>query len=144
MNDFDFLSGSWNVLNRRLTGGDWTTFPGTSTCRPILGGVGNTDEIVFPTLGSSGFTLRLYDVTLGQWSIYWANSRSGVLLPPVTGTFADGRGDFYGDDEVDGRPVRVHFLWSDITPESARWEQEFSTDGGRTWESNWVMEFSRA
>ncbi|MFI9817088.1 hypothetical protein [Saccharothrix variisporea] len=148
MNDFDFFIGSWNVVNRRLKtlfagSDDWEEFPGSTTCASIFGGGGTTEEIVFPTLGSRGYTLRLFDVERREWSIYWANSRTGVLFPPVVGTFANGRGDFYGDDEHDGRPIKAHFIWSDITPTSARWEQEFSADGGVTWESNWVMEFSR-
>lgn len=149
MDDFDFFTGSWHVVNRRLTTlfagrDDWETFPGRTTCRPIFGGGGNTEEIVFPTLGSRGFTLRLFDVERQEWSIYWASSRTGLLTPPVVGTFTDGRGDFYGDDTHDGEPVKVHFTWSDITSTSARWAQEFSADGGRTWEPNWTMEFTRA
>lgn len=149
MSDFDFFIGSWNVVNRRLktlfAGSDeWEEFPGATTCRPIFGGGGNTEEIFFPTLGTRGFTLRLFDVQRREWSIYWANSSTGVLFPPVVGTFTDGRGDFYGDDTHDGKPIKAHFIWSDITPTSARWEQEFSADGGQTWESNWVMEFTRA
>lgn len=66
-----------------------------------------------------------------------------MLGPPVVGTFADGRGAFYGDDTNDGQQVTVHFTWSGITATSARWEQEFSVDGGRSWETNWIMEFSR-
>ncbi|MBB4743533.1 hypothetical protein BJY16_006992 [Actinoplanes octamycinicus] len=148
MNDFDFLIGSWTVLNRRLTtlfsgSDDWVTFPGTSTGQQIFGGGGNIDEIVFPTLGSSGFTLRLFDVEREEWSLYWSSSRTGRQYPPVTGRFAGGRGDFYGDDTHEGKPIKAHFIWSDITPTSARWEQEFSADGGQTWESNWVMEFTR-
>ena len=149
MNDFDFLIGSWTVVNRRLTtlfagGDDWEDFPGTSSCQHIFGGSGNTEEIIFPTLGSSGFTLRLFGVEREEWSIYWASSRTGLLYPPVVGTFADGRGDFYGDDTHDGKPIKAHFIWSDITATSARWEQEFSADGGQTWESNWIMELTRA
>ena len=149
MNDFDFLIGSWNVVNRRLrslfAGSDeWDQFPSTVTCQPIFDGGGNTEVIVFPTLGSRGFSLRLFDVEREEWSIYWASSTTGVLYPPVVGTFADGRGDFYGDDTHEGRPIRAHFSWSDITPTSARWEQEFSADGGHTWEPNWIMEFTRA
>jgi hypothetical protein len=149
MNDFDFFIGSWNVVNHRLmtlfAGSDaWQTFPGTTTCEPIFNGGGNTEEIVFPTLGTRGFTLRLFDIERAEWSIYWANSRTGVLYPPVMGTFTDGRGDFYGDDTHDGKPIRAHFIWSDITPTSARWEQRFSADDGKTWEPNWVMEFTRA
>ena len=153
MNDFDFFIGSWTVVNRQLRtlfagSDDWQTFPGHSTCHAIFGGGGNTEEIVFPTLGSRGFTLRLFDVERKEWSLYWAAGRTGRLYPPVVGTFSDGpggvRGDFYGDDVHDGKPIKAHFIWSDITPTSARWEQEYSADGGQTWESNWVMEFTRA
>lgn len=87
---------------------------------------------------------RLFDVERREWSLYWANSRTGRLFPPVVGTFAGGRGDFYGDDTHDGTPIKAHYIWSDITPTSARWEQEFSVDGGLTWESNWTMDFTRA
>ena len=86
----------------------------------------------------------LVDVDRKEWSIYWASSRTGRLEPPVVGTFTDGRGDFYGDDTHEGEPIKVHFTWSDSTETTARWEQEFSADGGRTWEANWVMEFTRA
>jgi hypothetical protein len=149
MNDFDFFIGAWNVANRRLktlfVGSDeWETFPGTTTCQPIFNGGGNTEEIIFPTLDSRGFTLRLFDLDRKEWSIYWASSRTGLLFAPVVGTFAGGRGDFYGDDTHNGKPIKAHFIWSDITSTSARWEQEFSADGGQTWESNWVMEFTRA
>jgi hypothetical protein len=149
MNDFDFFIGSWTVVNRRLTtlfagSDDWVTFPGTSTSQSIFGGGGNIDEIVFPTLGSRGFTLRLFDVEREQWSLYWSSSRTGRMSPPVVGRFAGGRGDFYGDDTHEEKPIKAHYIWSGITPVSARWEQEFSADGGRTWESNWVMEFTRA
>jgi hypothetical protein len=32
---------------------------------------------------------------------------------------------------------------SKITPNSAQWEQAFSEDGGKTWETNWIMELER-
>ena len=59
------------------------------------------------------------------------------------GRFEDGRGTFHGDDELDGKPIRVVFRWTDITPTSARWEQAFSADGGKTWETNWRMTMTR-
>ncbi|MFI7576927.1 hypothetical protein [Micromonospora sp. NPDC049497] len=72
------------------------------------------------------------------------NSSRGVLeLPPVVGRFVDGVGTFLADDVDEGRPIRCRFLWSAITPTSCRWEQAFSTYGGRGWETNWVMEFTR-
>ena len=44
---------------------------------------------------------------------------------------------------VGGPAIRVVYVWSEITPSSARWEQAFSIDGGETWETNWIMEFKR-
>jgi hypothetical protein len=145
---FDFLHGEWSVANRslvkRLAGcAVWQEFPGTAVCRPFFDGAANVDEFVFPTRSLSGMTLRLFDREREQWSIYWADSRTGRLAPPVVGSFASGRGDFYGDDVEAGQPVHVHFVWSQITPHSARWEQSFSPDG-ETWETNWIMELTRA
>ena len=147
MSDFDFLYGDWTIENRRLreplTGSDeWYEFASTKKCWPLLGGVGNIDEIQFPTLGTSGMTLRLHDQQTGLWSLYWSNSETGVLFPPVTGRFEGERGDFYGDDTHNGTPVRVRFTWSEITPTSALWQQAYSTDGER-WQTNWQMRFTR-
>jgi hypothetical protein len=149
MNDFDFFIGSWTVVNRRrraLFAGaaEWDTYPATTTCRSILGGSGNTDEMTFPTKGTHGMSLRLFDAGRKDWSIYWANGVSGAMDPPVVGTFAGDRGDFYGDDVYEGKPIRVHYIWTGTTSATPRWEQEFSADGGVTWESNWSMEFTRA
>lgn len=150
MNDFDFLHGTWHVANRRLTaplstppGGTWEEFPGHSVIQPLFGGAGNIDEITFPTLGRQGVTLRLFDHESRHWSIHWSDSRTGRLDPPVTGGFTGDRGDFHGEDTYDSRPIRVHFIWYRLGPDTARWEQEFSGDGGESWELNWIMDLTR-
>jgi hypothetical protein len=149
---FDFFHGSWQIVNEcltsRLTGCDeWVRFEARGDCRPILGGLGNIDDFR-PTNwrgreGFEGASLRLFSPATGQWSIYWMDTMSGALLPPVVGRFSDGVGEFYGDDQHEGKPVLVRFRWSDITSHSARWEQAFSIDRGGTWEINWVMTFRR-
>jgi hypothetical protein len=148
MHDFDFLFGSWEITNRKLKdrlvgSSEWLEFPGTSVCWSLFGGAANVDEIAFPTENVSGLTLRLFDPRREEWSLYWANSATGVLFPPVVGGFSAGTGLFHGDDTQDGTPVRVRYVWSRITPTSARWEQAFSTDGEQTWETNWVMDLTR-
>ena len=87
--------------------------------------------------------MRLFDRDSGLWSIWWLDARDPQVTSPMRGAFVDGVGTFFGDDEHRGTPVRVRFLWSDITASSARWEQAFSTDGGATWEVNWRMTFER-
>lgn len=146
--DFDFLVGSWNVANRRLKrplagGDDWDEFPSTSECRSLFGGAANVDEFSIPARGFSGLTLRLFDPGREEWSLHWASSRDGRLQPPVTGRFEGGTGTFYSRETYNGADITVRFIWSDITPRSARWEQAFSPDDGNTWETNWIMQFTR-
>jgi hypothetical protein len=147
--DFDFLFGRWRVHNRRLLrrlegSADWEEFETALETRPVLGGLGNIDRFTRADPSWEGLTLRLFDPDARSWSIWWAaTSDPGRLDPPVVGGFADGHGTFFGDDEHDGRPVRVLYEWKDITPASARWEQAFSADEGETWETNWVMTLSR-
>ena len=149
--DFDFYFGRWRVRNARLRErlagcSDWQHFDAIQECRPILGGIGNIDDFVTDELDAAlyvGMTLRLFDRSRRQWNIYWANNRTGVLEPPVTGRFIDGIGRFEGVDTHNGVPVRVRFIWSGIGADCAHWEQAFSADGGHTWETNWRMHMTR-
>jgi hypothetical protein len=150
--DFDFLIGRWKVHNRRLRerlkgSKTWDEFESTVVARHLWGGRANIDEYEYEGEGPpgriQGMTLRLYDPKSRQWSLNWANSANGTLDKPVVGSFHDGRGEFYNEDTFEHRSIYVRFIWSDITPTSCRWEQAFSADGGKTWETNWIMEFTR-
>lgn len=145
--DFDFLIGDWTIRNLRLKerfagSDDWEVFLATSSVRKLLDDTANLEEMDMPAQGFSGITLRLFNPRDGSWSLHWADSRSNYLFPPVIGHFEDGKGVFYGDDKDDGVPVRVRFLWTP-SAEAPLWAQAFSKDGGETWETNWVMEFTR-
>ena len=39
--------------------------------------------------------------------------------------------------------MRVRYEWTVVDEDTLEWEQFFSFDGRRTWESNWVMESTR-
>jgi hypothetical protein len=149
--DFDFWIGRWTVRNRvlreRLAGSDeWDEFDATVEARLILDGLGNEDE--FQTDHDGGFTgmsFRFFDPVQKRWSIYWADSRRpGGLDPPVFGGFAGDVGVFEGPDTHAGRPILMRFTWTGVTTSTPRWEQAFSEDGGETWETNWIMDFTRA
>lgn len=148
--DFDFFIGSWNIKHRRLTERlkgceTWEEFAGTSEARKVLGGLGNMDEITMDTASGlvRGMTVRLFDPHTRLWRIYWASSASGILEAPMVGRFQNGRGEFYDHELFEGVSVFSRFIWTTISDEQCRWEQAFSADGGRTWETNWIMEFTR-
>jgi hypothetical protein len=150
INDFDFLIEDWRVHHRRLKerlahNDDWEVFEGTSSARKILGGLGNMDEnmIELPSGTYRAATIRTYDPAKQLWTIWWIDSRKpGHLDPPVVGRFENGVGTFYADDQFNGKPIRVRYLWTH-TP-NPHWEQSFSDDGGKTWETNWTMDFTKA
>jgi hypothetical protein len=150
-NDFDFLIGSWRVHHRRLqerlaNNHDWVEFDGICTSQKILGGLGNMDDNVLDLPGDPyrAVTLRAYDPAKKQWSIWWLDSRNPRQLdPPVIGHFGSGVGTFYADDVFKDNPIRVRFLWTRTTSDAPHWEQAFSADGGKTWETNWTMDFRK-
>jgi hypothetical protein len=143
--DFDWEIGSWRTrlsrLERPLSGSTtWIEYDGASVVRKVWDGRANLVEldVAGPSGSIEGLSLRLYDPAARQWSLHFANSRTGAMSPPVTGRFTDGRGEFYGQDTHDGRPIFVRFIITPLTADSARFEQAFSDDGGQTWEVNWV------
>ncbi len=148
--DFDFLLGEWRVHNRRLRtplsgSTEWYEFDAWATIRPMWEGAVNVDEFEgeMPTGRIQGLTVRLYKPATDEWLLYWANRAAGEFSIPTVGRFTDGRGEFFDEEMLDGHSIKVRFLWCDIEEASCRWEQAFSADEGRTWETNWVMELSR-
>jgi hypothetical protein len=149
--DFDFLHGSWTVRNRYLRhrlrhSTEWIEFDARSNVEPLLNGFGQIDRYSALRNGApiEGITLRLFNPETGEWSLHWADTvRPGVLLPPMVGRFNGGVGEFFGDETVDGKRVLCRFYWTRSADGSPRWEQAFSDDGGKTWETNWVMTFTR-
>jgi hypothetical protein len=149
---FEFLTGTWRVdhryLARRLNQDrNWLRYEGTCRSWPMMGGQSQVDEYEMNLPGERrrAMAIRAYDPGERIWSIWWIDSRDGSSAgEPVRGTFVKGVGTFYGDDLHDSRPVRVRFIWSGITATTARWEQAYSADGGRTWETNWTMSFRRS
>ena len=148
--DFDFELGRWKIHLKRLvnplTGSKtWVEFDGTSVTRKVWEGRSQIEE--FETDGAAGhiegLTLRLYNPQARQWSLYWGTSKSGTLGVPTIGEFTDGRGEFYDQEAIDGRMILVRFVWSEITANSAHFEQAFSDDGGKTWEVNWITDQTR-
>jgi hypothetical protein len=149
--DFDFLIGSWKIRNRfldgRLCGSNvWIEFDARYAFQLLLDGLGNIDRYsaIREDKTIEGITLRLFNPATAEWSLHWAdNVRPGALLPAMVGKFNGDLGEFFGDEFVDGKKVQCRFHWYTTGPQSPRWEQAFSADGGKTWETNWIMYFIR-
>lgn len=154
--DFDFYIGHWRIQNKRLVkrlagSTEWETFEAIAHAQRLPGGIGNYDDFIAEKWRPDfvGLSFRVFSPVTKRWSIYWLDNKTGGLDPegqltvPVVGEFNDGIGIFTCDDQFEGRPIIVRYIWSNITKNTARWEQAFSPDGGRTWETNWVMHQTR-
>ncbi len=149
--DFDFFIGAWTVKHRRLkkrlaNNHDWEEFDGTCRCWSLLGGMANIDDSVVNLPGGAyrGVGLRAFDAKTGSWADWWLDGRNPHKIDvPIIGTFADGVGTFLSDDTFENKPIKVRGMFSKVTPTSLQWEQAFSPDGGESWETNWVMRYTR-
>lgn len=149
--DFDFYYGTWRVQHRRLrerlTGSNaWDAFETSVVVRPIFGGKGNIDEFSGegPTGAFEGMTVRFYDQQSRLWSLYWATPEHGLVTVPNVGAFDEnGIGDFFSNELFEETPIVCRYRWTKEWNAGCRWEQAFSTDDGATWETNWIMEFTR-
>ena len=148
--DFDFEVGHWAThvkrLQHPLSGSQsWVEYDGTTNVQNVLNGKGVLLELVMdgPAGHFEGLSLRLYNPESHQWSLNFANAASGVLSTPTIGEFKDGRGEFYDRETLSGRAILVRFVISGISKNSVHFEQAFSDDGGKTWETNWIADDTR-
>jgi hypothetical protein len=148
--DFDFSIGTFKTHIRRLshplTGSHtWTQWSGTVATRGLRDGGGDLEELeaASPAGHFEGLTLRLYDASTRKWALYWVNIDNGSLGTPMTGEFARGKGIFCDEETIDGRTVRVRNIYSRATTDTYRFEQALSSDGGKSWETNFVADLSR-
>ncbi len=144
--DFDFAFGAWKTHISRLLhpltdSTTWVEYDGTHVIRKIWGGKANLGELEVdgPAGHIEAMSPRLYNPETHQWSISYGNPREGSLSRPVVGEFKDGRGEFYGQDTVNGRAILVREIYTPVSPTSRRLEIAYSDDGGKTWETNWKM-----
>jgi len=141
--DFNYLIGNWKLKNRKLKSRltnctEWVEFESKVEMRQILGGNGNIDKYTDTASGKpyEGVALRLFNSKTKLWSIYWADSNSGTLDPPVVGSFENKIGHFFSKDTFNGKNIIVVFRWDVRNPNLPVWSQAFSADNGKTWEWN--------
>ena len=124
----------------------WTEYDGVTVVRKVWEGRANLVELRVEGVAGpiEALSLRLYNPTARQWSLNFSNMRVGALsLPSEVGEFKNGRGEFFAVDTLNGRTILVRFIISDVTPNSVHFEQAFSDEGGKTWETNWIATDTR-
>ena len=148
--DFDFHLGKWKSdithLQHPLAGSTtWVKCEGNLTARKVWDGRAQIEELEAdcPDHHIEDLLLFLYNSQSHQWSLNGAAVNDGVISRPMFGEFKNGRGEFYDQEPFKDRLILVRQVWSDITPTSHHFEQAFSDDGGKTWETNFRATLTR-
>ena len=147
---FDFEFGTWkthvSMLKQPLAGSKtWAEYDGITVVHKVWNGEANVLELDMQNTSShlKLASFRLYNPVTRQWGLYVANSRSGTLGVPCVGRFADGRGVFYDKETFDGKSITVRFVITPRSVDAIHFEQAFSADDGKTWETNWIADDTR-
>lgn len=148
--DFDFEWGTWNahlqLLPHKFVGShDWVDYHGTLAVHKIWNGKANISELEVSNAKSriEGGALHLYDPQTHQWSVIFASSDTGKLGVPNVGRFQNGRGVFYDREIYRGTPILDRWLFTNISTRAFHFEQAFSRDDGKTWETNLIIDYTR-
>lgn len=137
---FDFWVGTWDL--------DWTDAQGkkqkgTNIITKIFGGC--VIEENFSTAGPNPYLGRshsVYDARGGVWKQTWVDSGGAYL--DFSGSFESGkmtlRREMTGPR---GNKILQRMIFSNIQKDSFLWDWESSADGGKTWTTNWKINYNR-
>ena len=145
--DFDFLAGVWQIRHKRLKDGtkdEWQRFDSGATVHRVLNGMGSVEELRKADGRDMGMGIRIWLPEQKKWADHWTSAGNGVVNAPQLGQFIDDEGVFISEEDVDGVKWQYRGVWDRITPKRCRWHQSASSDGGKSWEWNWWMEWTRS
>jgi hypothetical protein len=148
--DFDFNIGVWHTHIRRVldpfsSSTNSMELNGTVTVRKVWDGRAQMEEIEAdgPNGHWEGLTMFLYNPQAHQWSQSFIDSKAATLEAPLIGSFKDGRGELFAQDTFHDKFILVRGVWSNITPDSHHFEEDYSNDGGKTWVAAFIADLTR-
>jgi len=140
---FDFWLGEWDVRNLTLSGKSFRD-SGSALARvhPVVDGGAVLEQWSGTARGDRliGSSLRAWDPALGRWVI-WLNWHGGspAGFSVMHGARNGERLEQFPPDDA----TRSRYAFSQLHEDSCQWDEARSEDGGESWTSSWVMQFTR-
>ncbi|HEV8337099.1 MAG TPA: tetratricopeptide repeat protein [Candidatus Polarisedimenticolia bacterium] len=133
---FDFWVGKWDV---RTPAGDQA---GTNTIDLVLGGCALIENWT-DARGGTGKSLNLYDKIKGRWQQTWIDNQ-GDAIEFTDGEYKDGVLRFRAEKkQADGTTLKRRLSFFNLGPDKVRQFSEQSTDGGKTWTTEYDLTYNR-
>jgi hypothetical protein len=135
---FDFWLGDWEVASA----GDGTPRGSSHISKEMNGCVvwENWTSAGSPYFGKSYNT---WNPNLKRWEQYWVDTSAGVMF--FHGNVKDNVMDYWTDDvpQSGGGTLLRHLQFFNIGPEKVRQFSQESSDGGKTWQTEYDLIYTR-
>ena len=137
---FDFWIGTWDL---EWTDAQGKTQKGTNTISKILNGC--VVEENFNGGGSPiylGKSHSMFDSQSGKWRQTWVDNGGAYL--DFIGEFKDGKMTLWREFTAqNGKKIMQRMIFSNIQKDLLEWNWESSNDEGKTWKTNWKLNYKR-
>jgi len=135
---FDFWLGDWDVTSTA------NGVPrGSSHISREMGGCVIWENWTSLGSGYFGKSYNTFNLNLKRWEQYWVDNGAGVIF--FYGSLKGGVMDYWTDDvpQPDGRKLRRHLQFFNLSPEKVRQFSQGSTDGGKSWKVEYDLTYTR-
>lgn len=143
-NEFDFWVGNWDLTWEMANG---ATGKGVNIIEKTLDG--KVIQENFEALdagqisGFKGTSISVYNPRSKSWHQAWADNQGGYF---------DFIGEIDGDKRIfktkaierDGQTIISRMVFYEIEKDQFKWDWERTTDGGKTWNLQWRINYQRA
>lgn len=138
-NEYDFWVGEWNATWKNADG---TEVHGSNMIEKTLDGKVLQEHFNDPNTGFKGTSISVYNPRNKSWHQAWADNQGGYFN--FIGE-TDGEKRIFKTLPVEknGKTIILRMVFYNITDTSMTWDWESSNDGGKTWNLNWQIEYTR-
>jgi hypothetical protein len=135
---FDFWVGEWDLTFQN----EGKPAHSRNHITKILDGCALLEEFRGPPgTPLEGRSLSSFDRATHRWKQTWTDNTASYL--DFTGGFADGRMVLAREAGPEGKRFLQRMVWQDIRADSLTWLWQRSDDGGKSWKTNWQIEYRR-
>jgi hypothetical protein len=135
---FDFWIGEWDLSYVE----DGKAGKSRNRITKSLDGCAILEEFSgAPGTKLDGRSLSTYDRLTRKWKQTWIDNTASYL--DFTGGFRDGTMVLVREAETTGGKFHQRMVFQDIKRDSLKWLWQRSDDGGRTWSTQWEIDYRR-
>lgn len=135
--EFDFWVGDWDVYQAGTN-----IYAGHSLVELIAGGCALLEN--WDSSNSTGKSINFIDPVTNKWKQSWAGSYSGGIQEFVNGEYKNGAMHFtFETTDTKNNKIIGRFIFFNEGPNQVRQFNEISTDGGKTWITDYNYTYLR-